>query len=251
MLKLLLEGDKMKEKIQQYKWIIIIACILILNIGWMIYDRQQVNDGILIEENTNTKVEQPTPYELGQAKEIDEEENTAKLEAVTKSEQVQKVPIYICGEVLNPGVYYVASDAIINDVIICSGGLTPDADHTAINLASPIQPNEKIIVPKQGEEIDKSVDSYENRERIETVPSSQLTSQPSPNTSSASQNELININTATKEELMTLNGIGEAKAAAIIAYRQENGGFKSIDEMMQISGIGEKTFDKIKQFITT
>ena len=62
---------------------------------------------------------------------------------------------------------------------------------------------------------------------------------------------LVNINTATKEQLMTLNGIGAVKAEAIIAYRQEKGRFDSIDEIMQISGIGDKTFEKIKQFITT
>ncbi|MBQ1273837.1 MAG: helix-hairpin-helix domain-containing protein [Cellulosilyticum sp.] len=270
----------MKEKVMQYKWIIMIICIIVLNIGWSLYSKQQSNNQFCIEEQTADSKEITQSKETTNSQEVTQSQEVVKVDGCNNNEkqleenvdivqsetpkeatkeditlvqaqEPKEVPIYICGEVLNPGVYYVSTNAIINDVIICSGGMTRQADATAINLASPIVPNEKIIIPKQGEEFDKSLDSYENRERIETLPSSQLTSQPSKSASADSQNKLININTATKEELMTLNGVGEVKAEAIIVYRQENGAFESIDEMMQISGIGKKTFDKIKQFITT
>ncbi len=267
----------MKEKLIQYKWQLAVIGIVILNIGWMIYNNKQVQEGVLIEEApVEQTVVSDLPKELKEntasdsvvqemmitTEEIELEassqlEQSEALKASESLEKVSQVPVYICGEVINAGVYYVDQDAIINDVIACAGGLTRDADATVINLASPIQPNEKIIIPKQGEEIDKLEDSYENRERIETLPSSYSNLQSGNSNSSGytscstSQTGLVNINTATKAELMGLSGIGEVKALAIIAYRQEQGGFKNIEEIMQISGIGEKTFEKLKPFITT
>lgn len=160
------------------------------------------------------------------------------------------VPIYICGEVQNPGVYYVKSTAIVNEVITLSGGFTASANQTAINLASPIIANEKIVIPKIGEEIDKLADSYDNIERpeasLQTRPDHKVNQkQALVNTSG------ININVASQEQLMTLPGIGEVKAAAIIAYREEVGGFSSKEELKNVSGIGDKTYEKLESLITT
>ena len=250
----------MKEKVIKNKWIIAITGIILLNLVWIQYSNNSLKRGVLIEENELTemievgKEEDETQEDIGaevlqERKQLSSQDQAHQIDHI--QEEACEVPIYICGAIQKPGVYYVSKDAIINDVIIKAGGLTKEADTKVINLACPIQPNEKIIVPEQGEEIDKFDDSYENRERIEMLPSSQLIPQSSEKVGIVRNSELININRATKEELMTLNGIGEVKAEAIIVYRQENGGFKSIDEMKQISGIGEKTFDKIKQFITT
>ena len=258
----------MKEKMIQYKWILAIVGIVILNFGWIIYTKGQMKQGILIEDRPIEPVAITTVEEQVQTQNVSEITSNnievsleePKLEVLPNTEEAEKnaqVPVYICGEVLRAGVYYVEQDAIINDVIECAGGLTREADETLINLASPIRPNEKIIVPKQGEEIDKNEDSYENRERIETLPSSESNLHTTTIQSEMSRMEsahtsgLININSATKSELMSLSGIGEVKAQAIIAYREEQGGFKNIEEIMQISGIGEKTFEKLKPLITT
>ena len=263
----------MKEKMIQYKWPLMMIGIIILNIVWIIYDKQQMKNGILIEHIPMASASPPVMVEeesvLLMSNESKDKSETiptnqisinAQSEAETlkvNEDKDEEVPIYICGEVCRAGVYYVKQDAIINDVIKCAGGLTREADATAINLASPIQANEKIIIPRQGEEIDKLEDSYENRERIETLPDSQSNLQSikaptSENSTSDNQStKLININTATKDELMSLSGIGEVKAESIITYRQEQGGFKNIEELMQVSGIGEKTFEKLKLFITT
>lgn len=261
--------------IKKNKWIIILISFIVINIGCMIYNHEMNKDTIQLEENRHT-IEQQVDGENKENKEdkeyeeskedkgfkegnivnVEEKEAVQLVEAVDQDEpsadnkgvatveiEVEEVPIYICGEVKRPGVYYVPIYAIVNDVMEKCGGFTADANQVAINLASPITPNEKIIVPKMGEEIDKLADSYENRERIGL-------SSVSPE-ATVNQSTLISINTATKEELMTLNGIGEVKAVAIINYRQEKGLFNSIDEIKNISGIGEKTFEKIKQFITT
>lgn len=243
--------------IKKNKWIIILISFIVLNIGWMVYSNNANNDSIQLENSSHSlalEVDEENIEEINQEKEviqpidvlderysIDQEKVTEPVEIVEV--KVEEVPVYICGEVRVPGVYYVSAYAIINEVVEKSGGFTDTADQTAINLASPIVANEKIIVPKIGEEIDKLADSYDNRERIESSSVSLQTSE--------SQSMLINLNTATKEQLMTLNGIGEVKAMAILAYRQEKGIFNSIDEIKNISGIGEKTFEKIRQFITT
>ncbi len=243
--------------IKENKWAIILISFLAINIGWMIYSHKMNKDTIQLEESRYT-LEQEVDEENSEDKIVNTEEKEAvqpvevhtEKDSVSNDEvastielEVKEVPIYICGEVKMPGVYYMSTHAIINDVIKKCGGFTDDANQMAINLASAIVPNEKIIVPKMGEEIDKLMVSYENRERIE---SNSVSPQ-----ATMSQSTLININTATKEQLMTLNGIGEVKAIAIINYRQEKGVFNSVDEIKNISGIGEKTFEKIKQFITT
>ena len=243
----------MTAYIKENKWIIILISFIIINIGWMVYSHEMNQDTIQLEKGDLilTQKEYEISEEIRQDKIISTEEKEVvqpievRDEATSIIEMVEEVevPVYICGEVRRPGVYYVPVHAIINDVIEKCGGFTDEADPIAINLASSIVPNEKIIVPKIGEEIDKLMDSYDNRERIE---SNFVLSQADRN-----QSILINLNTATKEQLMTLNGIGEVKAAAIVAYRQEKGMFNSVDEIKNISGIGEKTFEKIKQFITT
>lgn len=249
----------MISAIKKNKWTIILISFIVLNIGWTVYSNNVNKGSIQLEDSSHSlalEVDEENIEEINQEKEviqpidvlderhlIEQEKVTEPVKIAEVKEVVEEVPVYICGEVRVPGVYYVSAHAIINELIEKSGGFTDTADRTAINLASPIVANEKIIVPKIGEEIDKLADSYDNRERIESSSVSLQTSE--------SQSMLINLNTATKEQLMTLNGIGEVKAMAILAYRQEKGIFNSIDEIKNISGIGEKTFEKIRQFITT
>jgi competence protein ComEA len=143
-----------------------------------------------------------------------------------------KIPItiHITGEVNLPGVYKLADTARLQDLIELAGGFTENANESAINLASPVHDGQQIVVPS-------------------------LTPQPpeSPEESAVSKNLItypININFCTLEELISLPGIGEAKANAIIQYREENGGFKVIEDILEVSGIGEATFESIKDKIT-
>ena len=290
----------MKEKIREYKGLILIMIVIGIQLGWNVYQKEALEDGMkltlqngseVFQDSSTYKEEQILLNEKDKKDSLqyseEERESTfinkeeildsTEISCVSESEKgrelkearqlvedahsdvqttqratKEKVPIYICGAIKTPGVYYVWNDAIVNEVIECAGGMTEEADQRRINLARPIQAYEKIVVPIVGEEIDKLEDSYENRERIETIETiPNKASIESRLSTSKEEAGLININTATKEELMRLNGIGAAKAEAIIQYRQENGGFDTMDEMMQISGIGEKTFEKIKQFITT
>lgn len=163
-----------------------------------------------------------------------------------------QVPIYICGQVEEPGVYYVLEDAIINDIIQLSGGFTREADVLAINLASPITPHQKIIVPKKGENIGDVIETYNNvipTQSTENVVQSQKKIVGQEPTILVQEESIININTANKEQLMSLPGIGEVKAMAIITYRQEQGYFSDKSEIQNVSGVGEKTYEKLASLI--
>ncbi len=138
-----------------------------------------------------------------------------------------EIPVYISGEVLWPDVYIMQEGALVKDLVDIAGGFTIDANSTAINLAQELVSNSMIVIPKIGEE-----------QIIETI-----------TISSASDNSKVNINTATSIELMSLSGIGESKALGIIEYRTNNGIFANIEDLKNVSGIGDKTFETIRNFI--
>jgi competence protein ComEA len=144
--------------------------------------------------------------------------------------QPQKIKVYVTGEVKHPDVYELDENSIVKDAIALAGGANENADLISINLAKKLSDGEEVIVPAKG-----------SNSNVSTSNSNGTTT---PNIGK------ININTATKEQLMTLPGIGEVKAQAIIDYRTKNGPFKSIHDIVNVSGIGEKTFEKIENLIT-
>ena len=168
--------------------------------------------------------------------------------------EISNIPVYICGEVKNPGVYEVQSNKLINDIVILAGGLTKDANDKAINLASEIHSNQMIVVPKLGEPIPEIPIEYNENAENDYVESNDVDYTSVSNTSQSLDNNyksnLININTATKDLLMELPGIGEVKASEIIDYRESIGRFNDISDIKNVSGIGEKTFEKLAKLIT-
>lgn len=145
------------------------------------------------------------------------------------SKNDDRIGVYISGEVKNTGVYYLKKDSRITDLINICGGLTEEADVSKINPAQKLNDSDKIIIHKKEENL--------NTESIEDTNESDINVQ-----------EKININTATKDELTSLNGIGEATANKIINYRNKNK-FKEIEDIMNVPGIGEAKFNNIKDYI--
>lgn len=145
------------------------------------------------------------------------------------SKNEDRIGVYISGEVKNTGVYYLKKDSRITDLINICGGLTEEADVSKINPAQKLNDSDKIIIPKKEENL--------NMESIEDTNESDINVQ-----------EKININTATKDELTSLNGIGEATANKIINYRNKNK-FQEIEDIMNVPGIGESKFNNIKDYI--
>ena len=144
----------------------------------------------------------------------------------------QTVFVYVCGAVESPGVYELRADARVFEAISSAGGITEDAAPDAVNQARVIADGEQIYVPTVEEA------------------ASQQTGVGGTTVTKGTESVKVNINTAGKEELMTLTGIGEAKADDILKYREEHGSFGSIEELMQINGIKEGVFNKIKDDIT-
>ncbi len=141
-----------------------------------------------------------------------------------------KLMIDMKGQVVSPGVYELPAGSRMQDAVDAAGGFTPEADSRAINLALIVVDETSLYVPAAGEEI--------------VLPTAaQQTA------SGSGGSTLININLATETELMELPGIGPSKAAAILAYREEAGSFKTPEELTEVTGIGDKTFEQLKDFI--
>ena len=150
------------------------------------------------------------------------------------------VRIYVTGAVVNSDVYILPQGSIIKDVVVAAGGFTPEADLERINQALELKDQQHIHVPRLNEENPPPP--------VQDAPDSGSTVGGSGPASAVG--EYININTATLDQLDTLPGIGPAIGQRIIDYREKIGGFKRIEEITQVSGIGEATFAKIKDSIT-
>lgn len=176
-----------------------------------------------------------------------------KKEKQTSSEIYFKVDIK--GQVNNPGIYSLKEGSRVIDVIEASGGLTENANTTVINLSKKIE-DEMVIIIYSNEEVNNFSKTKEVEKQViekcikkdeNSLQNDACINQS--NEQSNTDNNLININTATQEELMTLSGIGESKAKDIITYRSENA-FTSIEDIKNVPGIGESLFAKIKENIT-
>ena len=153
-----------------------------------------------------------------------------------------EVVIQIGGEVRNPGVYRLRSGQRIQDAIEAAGGPTVDADLEEINRAQVLEDGSHIRVPAEGDQ---------SQLPTVTAPNSLMSpSKPRPSSSSPSNVAgTVSINSASAEMLDTLPGVGPAIAQKIIQYRQQNGGFRTIEEIMEVSGIGEKKFAAMKEYL--
>ncbi len=171
---------------------------------------------------------------------IKEEIDPPKEEPSSEKEK-DTVIVDIKGMIKNPGVYTVPVGSRVNDVISVAGGLLEGADTSLINLAK-IVSDEMTIIIYSSEEVQ---DKY--REEICVCDCPEITNDACLNTDE--EERLINLNTASKEELQEVPGIGEAKAEEIIKYRNQNGPFKSLDDIKNVAGIGESLFEKIKDYL--
>lgn len=161
----------------------------------------------------------------------------------TKETEEKNIFVHIAGCVQKEGMLELSANCRIADAIEKAGGLTQEADLSDINLAYLLEDGMKIYIPNQNERQENN-EKTENTAKTESTPSMQIQD------TNTKQN-VININTATQEELDTLPGIGPATAAKIIAYRKEKGKFNNKEEIKEVSGIGEAKYEKMKEYIST
>ena len=192
-------------------------------------------------------------YEPKKEKKI-EKVAVEKIKKETKKEDTEKLyMVDIKGEVISPGIYELPSTSRVIDVINKAGGLTDIADTSVINLSKKIEDEMVIIVYSEYEVNNWLTTKQEEdylQEKCQNSEDSKIENDACISDNVIENNEtLININTATKEELMTLSGIGETKALAIISYREKTP-FTSIEDIKNVSGIGDSTYNEIKDYIT-
>lgn len=247
----------MKEFILKYKISIIICGVFLLIVmgttfGFILFLKKE-----------------PTPDAINP--EVFLSENTSEKEEVSDNDIYY---VDIKGAVKKPGVYEMNKDSRINDAIKLAGGFKSTAYTDNINLSRSIQ-NEMVIfiytktdykknLAKLNNEIKNSEDktypdcessTYDignclNNNQSTIIPSNKDTSFENNTSDKSTETKLININTASEQELTTITGIGESKARSIIAYREEKGKFTKIEDIQNVSGIGASIYEKIKNYIT-
>lgn len=194
-------------------------CLILLCLAAAFFLMSCEDDSLLIlDGQTEASYVHTESGERNDERDVLNEEVTAPL-----------IMVHICGMVNKPGVYEVSEGSRVYEVVEQAGGFAPEAAEDYLNLAEAVVDGQKLVVPSVEEAQD---DCYGQETEGEN-------------------NGQVNINTADKELLMSLPGIGEAKALAIIAWRTEHGSFQSTEEIMLVSGIKEAAYEKIKLLITT
>ena len=212
----------MLEKLRKFKWIdgvfIIGFILIIVGIGMNFKNNFLEKSEVILRQAQGEQVGDTQAMPAG--RQVD-------------SKVYNEVTIDIAGEVINPGVYKLKRESRVNDALVVAGGLAAGADRDWVeknlNQAERLVDGQKIYIPKVGE-------------NITSVGNVLGTSQ--------SNSKIIRINMATIEELDKLNGVGPAIAQRIIDYRTKVGGFKNVEELKLVSGIGDKMFEKIKDEIS-
>lgn len=221
----------MLENMDKKKIIIIIVICIILIVGSVWYLMQNNLDGedMIFEDEWE-----------------DNNQNVSNI-AVEVNEIIEekvKIVVDISGQVVSPGVITLDEGARIIDAINTAGGTTKDADLSKVNLAYILSDAQKIYIPSIN---DKENSTYISKESGEGVVISGSSNEN--NSKNEGENLMININTANEDELQKLPGIGSSIASRIVAYRKENGKFNTIEDIKNVSGIGDSKFNNIKNNI--
>lgn len=184
----------------------------------------------------NNFVNNKSPDLLDNKVSLLESEDDFNIESIdeNKSQKSEDIKVHISGQINKEGVYEVKEGDRLDDLIKQAGGLSPDADSNSLNLAMKLEDQMKIYIPNKNEILNEN-----------STNTDQLVSKPD----SISENGKININTASKEELMTLPNIGDKRAQAIIEYRDTKK-FETIEEIKNVTGIGEKFYQAMQDLIT-
>lgn len=207
--------------------VLIIVCFIFLIVGYIWSKPKAYNSNVMLKDEARDNKENKVL--------VDNTESIYKNSNKNSDEEYKSIIVEIKGEVKNPNVYKMKSQSRLYELIDKAGGYTNKADKTCINASKKLKDEDCIIIYSKEE-------MKNNKSKI--VPKERLSSP-----ISNEEKEKININTATKEELKSLPGVGEVTAQKIIDYREKNGEFSSIDEITEIDRIGDKTLEKFKDKI--
>lgn len=210
------------EMLKEYKWQIALpAAAGLLMATFLIFSQPAKSD-------------QTGLTDFPQTEQTSSSQEQAEETSTEVSEDPSQLVVDVKGAVEKPGLYTLDAGARVNDAVEAAGGLTSQADPKSVNLAQKLSDEAVVYVASKDE-------------NISVVASTTTSSAMSPEEKSTS---LVNLNTATEADLQTISGIGAKRAADIIAYREANGGFKSVDDLNNVSGIGDKTMESIRPYVT-
>lgn len=198
--------------------ILVLICFLVYYLCTNNSEEQEINDFMLLQNEEN------------------ESENIKENE-VQETEK-KEIAVHIIGEVKKEGIIYLEEGSRLIDVIEKAGGETKEADLSQVNLAYIVQDGEKIYIPNKNEKINEYITKSNGNTLVKE------------NTLNNEKEKKVNINTANLNELDTLPGIGPSIAQRIIDYREENGDFKSIEDLQNVKGIGNAKYEEIKDKVT-
>lgn len=221
--------EREMDKKSNRKWVLAIVFVIVCGaVGLFLHYGQQKKRLLIADESAETV----TSYvqSSGPAPALGAQETAEVTEEVL-------LCVHICGAVKEEGVYRLSEDSRLQDGIIAAGGFREDADTTYHNLAARLKDGQRVYVPTKEE-----TQGFSSKDRITTATDVFATD-------GANGSGPVNLNTAGLEELMSLSGIGKAKAESIIKYREKVGLFQSIEEIKNISGIGDAMFERIKEDI--
>ncbi len=211
--------------------LLIVVCVVIFAVGLF-----PGESSAFVVSSDTAEEEESADAEDGSTSESDTVDDTATQENQSISSEVM---VHVAGAVVSPGVYAVSEGDRVQDAVEAAGGFASGAASDAVNLARTVQDGEQIFIPTE--------EQVESGDYASTLSSTDTSSSTGSNGQSTSS--LININTASVDELDTLPGIGPVTAQAIVDERESNGAFTSIEDIQRVSGIGEKKFEKIKDSI--
>ncbi len=217
----------MKGKIQK-RWFRYGIIVLLMGMAGLVYSSGQQKTSIAWQETGEDVLNRENARFQEESSDEAEPEGMVSSGEEAADTAAADVWVYVCGAVQNPGVYQLSAENRICDAVDMAGGFCEDADQCRVNLAELLTDGSQIYIPRTGESADIRSDG----------------------TGEAHLLRLLNINTATKAQLMELPGIGDAKAEAILSYRESVGKFSCIEDIMQVSGIKEASFQQIKSLIT-
>ena len=221
--------DRLAGKLLGHKAVVVAMLVVIaMASGLAMASFGGKSDGVSFERNdgSGTSVE----------REVEDAPSDDAVGSSKKSSSAAEVYVDVDGAVASPGVYRLKEEARVSQAIDAAGGLTAEADVTGLNRASKVADGQKIYVPKVGEQQAVTAGGGADGGAVVTSGANDAAG-------------LVNINTASAAELQTLSGIGPSMAQSIIDERTKNGAFASVDDLMRVSGIGEKKLAKIKDCI--
>ena len=223
--------------------LIAIISIITLGVGYYAY-KSKANEEFNLEKQN---------LEIVGNEDIDNNRNTSgNEENKTEGEGLRKIVVHVSGAVNNEGIVELEEKSRVADAIEKAGGVTENAYMKDINLATLLEDGMKIYIPTKEEiELEKNGQSGSvgNMGGVVSSSANEKNTNNGENVGIKETNKKININTATKGELDTLPGVGESTANKIIRYREENGKFKTIEEIKEVSGIGDSKYEQIKDLI--